>query len=163
CIKEVPLEAVLGAIEDLETGRAKGREARLIKPDAALLARIGREGAASAKGRLVELSGIRREHMEQTQALAAVLERALKQAGRTEGLAEELESGRSEGIRRESVLKQRLAAAENSFRAREADLARRLAEYERGGPAPAAGAADKLAQLQAELSRTQMDLLQARA
>lgn len=167
CIKEVPLEAVLGAIDDLESGRPIGREARLLKPDSAQLASIGREGAASARQRMVELSVSRREHMEQSESLSAVLERALKQAGRAEAMHEELEALRAESVRRESVLKQRLAAAENAFRAREADLTKRLADYEASGSPVAARREseliEKLAQVQAELARTQAELLQAKS
>lgn len=168
CIKEVPVEAVLGAIDELESGRAATRDARIIKPDGALLARIGREGGIAARGRLIELSVTRREHMEQSDSLAAVLERALKQAGRAEAVAEELDAAKAEFVRRESILKQRLAAAENSFRAREADLLKRLADAE-NAPLSKAGAAELQAarqresELSAQLARVQAELVQARA
>ena len=68
--------------------------------------------------------------MEQTDSLAALLERSLKQAGRAEVLAEELDAAKGEAVRRESLLKQRLAAAENTARAREAEQASRIAQLE---------------------------------
>jgi ADP-heptose:LPS heptosyltransferase len=180
CIKEVPVAEVLRAAEDLERGRVARREARLLKPDAALLAKVGREGAASARERLTQLSVTRRQSMEQNDSLAAVLERALKQAGRSEALAEALDATRAEMARREGVLKQRLAAAENLFRTREEEMSRRLAALERtlAGRSPedqVAAKADerargmtaelhaRLHQLQADLARTQAELLEARA
>jgi len=175
CIKEVPPEAVLGAIDELEGGRVTDRRARLLKPDQVLLSRIGREGGVAARQRLIELSVTRRQHMEQSDSLAAVLERALKQAGRAEAAAEELGAARAEFERREAILKQRLAAAENSHRIKEADLSKRLAEAEsaaRAAPPPAelqaaqrreAELSERLTRAQADLARTQAELLQARA
>lgn len=113
--------------------------------------------------------------MEQSDSLAAVLERALKQAGRAEAAAEELGAARAEFERREAILKQRLAAAENSHRIKEADLSRRLAEAQaaaQAAPPPAelqaaqrreAELSERLTRAQADLARTQAELLQARA
>jgi DNA repair exonuclease SbcCD ATPase subunit len=118
--------------------------------------------------------------MEQNDSLAAVLERALKQAGRSEALAEELDATRAEMGRREGVLKQRLAAAENLFRTREEEMSGRIEALERtlAGRSPedqVAAKADerargmtaelhaRLHQLQADLARAQAELLEARA
>jgi hypothetical protein len=174
CIKEVPVAEGLRAVEDLESGRVGRRETRLLRPDAALMAAVGREGGVAARERLAQLSVSRREHMEQSESLAAVLERALKQAGRAEALAQEVESLKAEMNRREGLQKMRVAAAENTFKAREEQLRRRVAELE-GAPAkePPAQAAERqrreaeltarINQMQAELARTQAELLQARA
>ncbi len=176
CIKEVPVSHVLGAMDELDTGKVSKRTSRLLKPDSELLVRVAREGAAAARERLTELSVTRREHMEQNQSLAAVLERALKQAGRAEAIVEQLDAATAEFNRREALLKQRLAAAENTFRVREADLNRRIAELEAGAAraeraiqaeaqqsAREADLLARLAQAQEELARTGAELLQARA
>lgn len=175
CIKDVPVAEALRAAQDLESGIASRRETRLLRPDAALLARVGREGGAVARERLAQLSVSRREHMEQSDSLAAVLERALKQAGRAEALSQELEAVRSESVRREGILRQRLAAAENMFRAREAELHRLLGA---SGPSSGGGAVGgngtggggrdaeltaRVNKLQADLAKAQAELLQARA
>lgn len=174
CIKEVPPGAVLAAADELEGGGVQGRQTRLIKPDGVLLSRIGREGGENARQRLVELSVMRRQHMEQSDSLAAVLERALKQAGRAEAAAEELGAAKAEFERREAILKNRLAATENTHRIREADLTRRLAEAEtvaRAAPPAELQAAhrreaeltERLTRAQADLARAQSELLQAKA
>jgi hypothetical protein len=180
CIKEVPVEVARAAAEDLESGQVRGRVTRLLKPETMLLARIGREGAQAARKNLTELSVTRRETMEQNQSLAAVLERALKQAGRVEMISEELESARAEFTRREGILKQRLAAAEGTFKAREAELTARITELESTGATRARAAAaqsesaekvaavraaetDRVGQLQSELARASAELLRARA
>jgi hypothetical protein len=130
CIKEVSVEAVLTAARELEAGKVEGRRADLIEADSGLLSRIGREGATAARGHLTQLSVTRREHMEQSDSLAALLERSLKQAGRAEVLAEELDAAKAEGVRRESLLKQRVAATENTAKAREAELLARIVKLE---------------------------------
>lgn len=184
CIKEVPVAEVRRAIDEIEEGRIARREARLLPPDGPLLSRIAREGAAAARERLTQLSVARRESMEQNESLAAVLERALKQAGRTEALAEELDATRTEMARREAILQQRLAAAENTFRVREEEMRRRIEELERHGAAPEAlqaavdervraieaererrdaETAARLHVLQAELAKANAELLQAKA
>jgi hypothetical protein len=176
CIKDVPVGEVLQAMKDLESGAVKARSTRLLKPDAGLMSRIGRESAAAARERLTQLSVTRREHMEQTETLAAVLERALKQAGRAEAIAEQLDAASAEYNRREALIKQRLAAAENAFRTREAELTRRLNELEanagraqRAIDAQGAQAAretdllSRLALAQDELGRVGAELIQARA
>ncbi len=61
CIKDVPVDAALSAVEDLESGRVKARTTRLLQADAVLLNRIGREGALSARERFAQLSVARRE------------------------------------------------------------------------------------------------------
>jgi hypothetical protein len=169
CIKDVPVAEVLSAIDAIENGRVVGRETVLLKPDAALMARVGREGAVSARQRLTELSVSRREHMEQNESLGAVLERALKQAGRAEALAEELDATKAEMARREAILKQRLAAAESLFNTREAELRRRLASTEGAtvhAPTDVSGPADlytRVHQLQADLAKAHAEALQAKA
>jgi hypothetical protein len=175
CIKEVPVQAVLQAVEELEEGKVRKREARLIAPDAALQSTIGREGAAAARRNLTQLSVTRRKHMEQTDSLSALLERALKQAGKAESLAAEVETLKSEMSRRESILQQRLAAEENTFRAREAALQHRIAELEARAPDPhvlqrvmeaetrAGELATRLAEAQEELARASADLLRFKA
>lgn len=130
CIKSVPASEVCRAADDLESGRVPAGEVRQLAPDPALLARIGRESTSAARERLVSLSISRRNAMETTATLTASLERAIKDAARAETLAADLESARAEASRRESVLRQRIAAAEGLLRAREAELEARIAELE---------------------------------
>jgi ADP-heptose:LPS heptosyltransferase len=130
CIKEVPVDEVVKAVDDLESGAAAGRAMRVISPDSMLLARIGREGAISGRAHLTQLAVTRRSHMEQTQSLSEQLDRTAREAGRAEVLEKELEATRSEMARRESLLRQRLAASEAMFRAREQELEGRIAEVE---------------------------------
>lgn len=107
--------------------------------------------------------------MEQTESLAAVLERALKQAGRAEAVKDELDSATAEFHRREAILKQRLAAAENMFRTREAELQKRVAELEaRSARADRVMATEsellgRLARAQEELGTVNAELMRARA
>ncbi|MFN0133224.1 MAG: glycosyltransferase family 9 protein [Phycisphaerales bacterium] len=130
CIKQVPVPAVVQAADELESGRVQSREARQLRPDAALLARIGRESTHAARERLLSLSVSRRESMDTTATLTASLERALKEAGRAEAVAHELESARAEANRRESVLRQRVAATEALLRSRERELLEQIAALE---------------------------------
>lgn len=60
CVHEVPAAEVWGAADALERGGITTRTVRVIPPDAALLARIGREGAAAARERLTQVSVARR-------------------------------------------------------------------------------------------------------
>jgi chromosome segregation ATPase len=114
--------------------------------------------------------------MEQSDSLAAVLERALKQAGRAEALSEQLDTAAAEYATKESLLRQRLAAAENTFKAREAELTRRLAELEANASkaerfiqaeaehkAREADLLARLARTQSELAKVSNELLQAKA
>jgi ADP-heptose:LPS heptosyltransferase len=151
CITEVPLDAVKGAVEDLEAASAEDRTVRVLPPPTELLARIGREGAETALQRLVQLSVERRVTMEQTQSMAEALERSARQAGRAEALQQQLEALQAESSRREGILKQRLAAAENLFRTREAGLQRRLEDLE-SGRVPAPAMQQRIAALEAEWS-----------
>ncbi len=64
CIKEVPLAEAISAADALERGEIKERTVRVLTPDAALLSRIGREGAVSARERLTQLSVARRRAKE---------------------------------------------------------------------------------------------------
>lgn len=137
CIREVPVEAVLQAAGELESGKLDQPGVRVLTPSVELLSRIGREGATAARDRLTQLSVSRRQAMEQTESMAQVLERTARQAGRADVLEQQLEALRTESNRRESILKQRLAAAENRFRAREAELEQRLQELESGKELPA--------------------------
>ena len=68
--------------------------------------------------------------MDQSEALTGVLERSVKRAGEADRLAQELDTLKAEMNRRESILRKRLAAAENLWKAREADLMRRLQELD---------------------------------
>lgn len=49
CVKRVALSAVLDSIDSLEAGRIEGTSIQQLDPDSALLARVAREGAASAR------------------------------------------------------------------------------------------------------------------
>ncbi len=130
CIKDVPVQAALAAMEELEAGKVSERTVRVIRPDTVLLSRIGREGAEWGRAHLTQVSVTRREHMEQTQSLTETLERTARQAGRAEVLAAELESVKNEMARREALLKQRVAATEGLLHAREAEWQKRAAELE---------------------------------
>jgi heptosyltransferase-2 len=154
CIKDVPTAEVTAAMSELRGGAIRTRTTRLLKPDQELLVRIAREGAASARERLTQVSVMRRQHIEQSDSLAAVLERALKQAGRAEALAEQMDAAAGEHAKKEALLRQRLAAAENSFRVREAELQRRLADLEAN-----ASKAERFIQSQAEHQAREADLL----
>jgi ADP-heptose:LPS heptosyltransferase len=130
CIKEVPVADALEAADRLESGSVARREVRTLKPDALLLSRIGREGAVWGRTHLTQVAVVRRESMEQTQTLTESLERTAKQAGRAEMLAEELEKLRAEMARRESLLRQKLAATEAMYKARQAELEKRVEELD---------------------------------
>jgi ADP-heptose:LPS heptosyltransferase len=139
CIGEVPVDEALKAVDELEAGTIHSRTVRILTPSTELLGRIGRLGAAAARERLTALSVKRREHMEQTQSIAEALERAARRAGQADQLeeqlrarGEEMEALRTESNRRESNLKQRLAAAENMFRAREIELQAQQSELRVG-------------------------------
>ncbi len=64
CIKQVPLAEAIAAADALERGEVRERTVRVLTPDAGLLSRIGREGAASARERLTQLSVARRRAKE---------------------------------------------------------------------------------------------------
>jgi ADP-heptose:LPS heptosyltransferase len=165
CVKDVPVGEVLRAMEDLESGRVKSRDVRLLDPGKELLAKIGREGAARARERRVTLSVVRRELMEQNDALTAVLERSVKRAGEADRLAEELDALKGEMTRRESILRKRLAGAENLWRAREGDLQKKVSELESAEAAASHRLAAAEAQGRArdeEISHLRNELLQAR-
>jgi ADP-heptose:LPS heptosyltransferase len=149
CITEVPLDAVKAAATDLESAAVRERTVRVLPASTELLARIGREGADTARQRLVELSVDRRVTMEQTQSMAEALERSARQAGRAEALQQQLEALQAESNRREGILKQRLAAAENLFRTREAEMQRRLEDLE-SGRVPLPAMQQRIAAMEAE-------------
>jgi hypothetical protein len=124
CIKEVPAGEVLRAIDELEAGTLREMSVRALPPGPALIARIAREGAEAARLSLTQLSGTRNQDMEQT------LERALRDAGKADLLEKQLEEARAEMTRRESLLKQRVVATENMFRARHEELDRRAEGFD---------------------------------
>jgi len=61
CIKSVPTDDVIRAIDDLEAGRVIGRESRVIEPSPALMARFVRESAQAAEDRLREAVEARKQ------------------------------------------------------------------------------------------------------
>lgn len=64
CIHEVPVSEAITAADALERDTVTTRTVRLLTPDATLLARIGREGAASSRERLTQLSVARKRAQE---------------------------------------------------------------------------------------------------
>ncbi|MEX2220087.1 MAG: glycosyltransferase family 9 protein [Phycisphaerales bacterium] len=165
CITEVPVVEVLRAFDDLrkddeEVKRGAGEEVRgpsarrvrLLDPGARLLTTIAREAAHASRDRRVTLSVLRREHMDQTQALTGVLERSVKRAGEADRLSAEADGLRTEMQRREAVLRARLAAEQGLWKAREADLLRRIREVE----SAEAGAAQQVVAARAE-ARARLD------
>jgi ADP-heptose:LPS heptosyltransferase len=169
CIKDVPVASVLEAVDDLESGRVTQRTVRVLKPDGVLLTRIGREGAVWGRAHLTQLSLTRRESMEQTQTLADTLDRTARQAGRAEALAEQLDTLKTEMARRESLLKQRIAATEAMLRAREEEWtggkarAKLEAEIRARFTIEEAARAQREADLRTRLSKAQAELTQAQA
>lgn len=157
CIKDIPVADVLKAASDLEEGRVTTRETRVFNADQSLLAKIGRGGAEAARERMYEVSVLRREQKVDPESLTAALERALKQAARADAVAAELESLRSESARRESVLRQRLAAFENTAAAREANLKERLAATE-AKLSQQTVSAEKLAEVRAAHAQRESEL-----
>lgn len=162
CITDVPMEAVLNAMDDLIAGRIRERDVRLLEATPRLLAEIGHESAQAARAHLAELTRIRRHLMDQTasmtQRLSQAVERAAHQGAEIASLRTALEQAqaqiatlKSELVRRESVLRQRLAATEVLMRDRTADLSARLAAAERDAAA-----------LRAERDALQQALEQAR-
>jgi ADP-heptose:LPS heptosyltransferase len=151
CVKQVPMAEVMQAMEDLEEGKVRERTTRVIKAEALLVRRIAREGGEWGRKHLTQLSGTRREHMEQTQSLTEAVERLGKEAGRAEVLSAELEALRAEMARRESLLKQRLAAAEAMFKAREDELKLRIAELEGTGGTLEQRVQQRLAEIQGQM------------
>jgi ADP-heptose:LPS heptosyltransferase len=73
CIRQLPVEEVLRAIEDLETGRLRGRELRALAPDPLLSARMLRESADSARQ-----SRLRSEQLEAELAIARQIARSVE-------------------------------------------------------------------------------------
>lgn len=69
CIKSVPTDDVMRAIDDMEAGRIVGRQSRVIEPSPALMARFVRESAQAAEARL-------REAVEARKQVAALAEAA---------------------------------------------------------------------------------------
>ncbi len=61
CVKAVPVDEVVRAAEDLESGRVTGREARVLEPSPALQAQMIREVSAVAQDRLRSASELSRE------------------------------------------------------------------------------------------------------
>jgi hypothetical protein len=61
CVTEIPVEAVVKAIEDMEVGRIQRRETRVLAPDSLLSARMMRESAATAHERLLQIGSLRQE------------------------------------------------------------------------------------------------------
>lgn len=64
CIHEVPLSEAIAGADGLERGTIATRQVKLLTPDATLLARIGREGAAASRERLTQLSVARKRAQE---------------------------------------------------------------------------------------------------
>lgn len=157
CIKDIPVSDVLKAASDLEEGRVTTRETRMFNADQTLLAKIGRGGAEAARERLYEISVLRREQRVDPESLTTALERALKQAAKVDDLSAELESIRGEAARRESVLRQRLAAFENTAAAREANLKERLAAAE-AKLAQQTVSAERLAEVRAAHAQRETEL-----
>jgi ADP-heptose:LPS heptosyltransferase/predicted nucleic acid-binding Zn-ribbon protein len=69
CIKRVPVDEVNGAFEEVRSGPARGPRARVLPADTELLGRIGREGAETARRRLVQVSVARRELAEERKSM----------------------------------------------------------------------------------------------
>jgi ADP-heptose:LPS heptosyltransferase len=165
CIKEVPAAEVLAAVEAVESGRAEGMQARALKPPELLTVRIAREGAAASRANTAAAAAYRRVSMEQTQTL----ERAMKEAAKAELLARELDDTRAEMARRETLLKQRVAATENAYRTRhdqfDAELRRARdaaeAEYRQRLAAAESEHHRRESELRAALARAQAELAAA--
>ncbi|MCC6660309.1 MAG: hypothetical protein IT437_05430 [Phycisphaerales bacterium] len=71
CIKNVPVAEVLRAAGELEDGAVPGREARVLRADEVLLARVGREGAHAAQVRLAQVSAARSTVVKEGSVLRA--------------------------------------------------------------------------------------------
>lgn len=79
CVKEVPLSEAVAAVAALEGGEVRERRVRVLGADAALLARIGREGAASARERTVRLS-VEQRRVKEAQVTSEPMDAALSEA-----------------------------------------------------------------------------------
>jgi ADP-heptose:LPS heptosyltransferase/SAM-dependent methyltransferase len=104
CIKQVPPEQVLAALADLESGRVTGREARVLDPGPALLARMTAEAAAYVRQQVRERATVANRLRD--------LERAIVPPERTEwgaALRAELQAAREEAHRAAEAAEQRAA------------------------------------------------------
>jgi ADP-heptose:LPS heptosyltransferase/predicted nucleic acid-binding Zn-ribbon protein len=134
CIKDVPAKDVLAAAEELEEGKVRGREARVIPPTPLLLTQIGREGAVAARRNLAEASRLRRE-ADGSESVRSELEaRAARLAAELASLSDELRAARARLDQQGAVAAQyreQLAAAARALGEKEAGWSRHVASLDK--------------------------------
>jgi len=147
CVRDVPVEQVISAADDLEAGRIAASQPRVLPPDAALRDRMIGEAAAFAREQLRDTGERGRQLREQQELTILPLQAALDNRSReAEALAEKLDQqqtratelgARFERLTRESAnlagnLKQKEQEADKfltelALRTREAEELRRSA------------------------------------
>jgi ADP-heptose:LPS heptosyltransferase len=168
CIKEVPVAAVMEAVEGFENGTIKGRVTRLLRADEMLLSRIGREGASTARARLLQLAVARSAESGRTEGVVPTNEQqgdkgltdAVVESAGSRAEVKPLAASDEGGVRRSRDELQRVRQELSRARARIGELEAVAAEYARHR-AEQAGLLTSTRQLYAE-AKARIEVLERR-